>query len=177
MSTDYRWRTPRLHPIEGSQSVSQSNSPESRFLSVFLRVHPWLTPLFNCMVPAKCARPPGLLDCGGKRSATPLSYARRRFETSTLLMRSKAPSTFHSAGAVHDDLWPTHPRGVWERLQVRREGRANSGPIFSVISRHGLSISHSATPGDAPPAPPCRAVRGCRPEACRARSRCRRPRR
>jgi hypothetical protein len=27
-----------------------------------------------------------------------------------LRRQSEAPSTFHSAGAVHDDLWPTHPQ-------------------------------------------------------------------
>jgi hypothetical protein len=37
-----------------------------------------------------------------KRSATPLLSARRGFETSTRLLRSKAPSTLRSAGAVQD---------------------------------------------------------------------------
>jgi hypothetical protein len=34
-----------------------------------------------------------ILDCGGKRSATPLLSARRAFKTSTFLVRSKASST------------------------------------------------------------------------------------
>jgi hypothetical protein len=49
-----------------------------------------------------------ILDCGGKRSATPLSSARCGFEASTVLLRSKAPSTLRSAGAVQDVRAPVH---------------------------------------------------------------------
>jgi hypothetical protein len=45
---------------------------------------------------------PTFWTAAAKRSATPLSSARRGFETSTVPVRSKAPSTLRSAGAVHD---------------------------------------------------------------------------
>ena len=47
--------------------------------------------------------PPGrVLDCGGKRSATPLSHARRRGITGKPSARPKAPSPLRSADAVQN---------------------------------------------------------------------------
>ena len=45
-----------------------------------------------------------VLDCGGKRSATPLSPARKPFASRMFLVRPKAPSPLRSAGAL-----PIHP--------------------------------------------------------------------
>jgi hypothetical protein len=42
------------------------------------------------------------LDCGGKRSATPLSPARRFTLIRTVSIRLKAPSPLRSADAVQD---------------------------------------------------------------------------
>jgi hypothetical protein len=41
-----------------------------------------------------------VLDCGGKRSATPLSHARKSFALRIFLVRPKAPSPLRSAGAL-----------------------------------------------------------------------------
>jgi len=41
-----------------------------------------------------------VLDCGGKRSATPPWQGPERVEVSARLVRSKAPSPLRSAGAV-----------------------------------------------------------------------------
>gem|GEM_PF-3872813 len=41
-----------------------------------------------------------VVDCGGKRSATPLSPARKAHELSEAPVRAKAPSPLRSAGAV-----------------------------------------------------------------------------
>jgi hypothetical protein len=41
-----------------------------------------------------------VLDCGGKRSATPLSHAGKTFGSMILPVRPKAPSPLRSAGAL-----------------------------------------------------------------------------
>jgi len=44
----------------------------------------------------------GVLDCGGKRSATPLSNGRGLGVVRERIARAKAPSPLRSAGAVQD---------------------------------------------------------------------------
>jgi hypothetical protein len=48
-----------------------------------------------------------VLDCGGKRSATPLLPARTVVAIPKTLARSKALSPLRSASAVHDAQFPS----------------------------------------------------------------------
>jgi outer membrane protein assembly factor BamB len=57
---------------------------------------------------ADANKPETVLDCGGKRSATPLSHARGLSFFRLLLARPKAPSPLRSAGAVQDAGWLTY---------------------------------------------------------------------
>ena len=50
----------------------------------------------------KCSKSKTVLDCGGKRSATPLSHARQLVLTRTRFARSKAVSRLRLATAVQD---------------------------------------------------------------------------
>jgi hypothetical protein len=60
--------------------------------------------------------PATILDCGGKRSATPLSNLRDGSDFPTSQARPKAPSPLRSAGAVQDAAGKT---GAW-----RKSGRS-----------------------------------------------------
>ena len=67
--------------------------------------------------------PRRILDCGGKRSATPLSRARSEVSTPKSPARSKAPSPLRSAGAVQNlsaTRWFTE-----KRSQHIRDGTAS----------------------------------------------------
>ena len=52
--------------------------------------------------PAALELPVRFLDCGGKRSATPLLGGRKAHELSMIVTRAKAPSPLRFAGAVQN---------------------------------------------------------------------------
>ena len=54
-----------------------------------------------------------VLDCGGKRSATPLSHGWMIASWSSSFVRSRAPSPLRFAGAVHDGGMPENVRVRW----------------------------------------------------------------
>jgi len=59
--------------------------------------------------PEAVERPATILDCGGKRSATPLSHARRSAFVRKACVRPKAPSSLRFAGAVQNTLREIRP--------------------------------------------------------------------
>jgi hypothetical protein len=52
--------------------------------------------------PTVCESTVAILDCGGKRSATPLSYARKLSFNRRPFVRPKAPSSLRFAGALQN---------------------------------------------------------------------------
>jgi len=68
------------------------------------------------------------LDCGGKRSATPLSHTRSSSAKRRARARPKAPSPLRSAGALHDNLAPSANRNDIPPAQLHRaSGRTDLG--------------------------------------------------
>ena len=53
-----------------------------------------------------------VMDCGGKRSASPLFFRLNRVTLFQLTVRSKAPSSLRSAGAVHKRPPATKPAAL-----------------------------------------------------------------